>query len=90
VNEVRDRAITSTCWARLMTLVVAATCAGVGEATVREWISASSLEPVPMPSSTLIDHAGKVMAQADHRRIAESLTDRADLDRLFDQRKGAS
>jgi hypothetical protein len=75
-------------WPRLLDLRLAAIYASVGPATVNDWVKDNLLTPVEMPGSTLRDRAGNVIAHAKARRIAKILIDRADLDKLIDQRKG--
>lgn len=79
--------ITLTCWPRLLDIHSAAAYSSVGESTVRDWIADQILKPVEMPGSTLRDKAGNVIAHAKARRIVKILIDRADLDKLIDQRK---
>jgi hypothetical protein len=78
------------CWPRLLSLQLAAAYSSVGARTIEDWIHDGLIEPVPMPGSTLKDKAGNIIARAGRRRIAKILIDRADLDRLIDERKGVS
>ena len=86
-----DRKIRMTiaCWLRLLDIHLAAAYLSVGESTVRDWIADNLITAVSMPGSTLRDQKGNIVVSASRRRIAKILIDRANLDRLIDQRKGA-
>ena len=79
--------LTLACWPRLLNIHLAAAYVSVGERTVEDWIRDHLLEPVPMPGSMLKDKSGNIVAHAKARRIAKILIDRADLDRLIDERR---
>jgi hypothetical protein len=74
-------------WPRLLSLDLSAAYCSVGSRTLEDWIHAGLITPVPMPGSTIKDKAGNVIATAGRRRIAKILIDKADLDRLIDERK---
>jgi hypothetical protein len=76
-------------WPRLLDLHLAAQYLSVGESTVRDYIADGLLTAVQLPGSTLRDKAGNIVAHARARRISKILLDKADLDKLIDQRKGA-
>lgn len=77
-------------WPRLLSLALAAGYCSVGVRTVEDWVHDGILVPVGMPGTTIKDEAGNVVATAGKRRIAKILIDRADLDRLIDDRKASS
>jgi hypothetical protein len=88
-NAYRDRAPRAAvaCWPRLLDIHRAAAYLSVGEATIRDYVNDKILVPIPMPGSTLRDKSGKIIAHAKARKIAKILIDKADLDRLIDERR---
>ena len=83
----KERAITLATWPRLMDLSTAAAYTCLGISTLRDYVNDGILASVQMPGSTLRGRGGRVIAHSKVRRIAKILIDRADLDKLIDQRK---
>jgi predicted site-specific integrase-resolvase len=74
-------------WPRLMDLRTAAAYLSIGSRTLEDWIHDGILEKVPMPGSTLKNKNGNVIVHAKNRAIVKILIDKADLDRLIDERR---
>ena len=89
-GDLRETAPTIAVWPRLFDVHLAAQYCSVGEQTIRDWVVAELLSPVPMPGSTLRDKAGNIIAHAKDRRIAKILLAKEDVDRLIDERKGGA
>jgi hypothetical protein len=75
------------CWPRLLDIHLAAQYLSVGESTVRDYVNDKILIPVKLPGSTLRDRSGRVISYSKNRRITKILIDRADLDKLIDERR---
>jgi hypothetical protein len=75
------------CWPRLLDIHLAAAYASVGSRTVEDWIYSGLLISVKMPGTRLRDKQGNVIAHPQGRKIAKILIDKADLDKLIDERK---
>jgi hypothetical protein len=70
-----------------MDLSTAAAYISLGISTIRDYVNDGILAPVRMPGSTLRDKSGRIIARARTRNISKILIDRADLDRLVDERR---
>jgi hypothetical protein len=83
----RSARFSSAGWPRLLDIHLSAAYLSVGESTIRDYVADKILRTVELPGSTLRDKSGSVISRAGARRIAKILIDRADLDRLIDERK---
>jgi hypothetical protein len=89
-RHMRQARLALNVWPRLLSLSLTAAYLSVGSRTVESWIYDGLLTPVPMPGSTLKDKNGNVIANARARKLAKILIDKADLDRLIDERKAGA
>lgn len=74
-------------WPRLLNIHLAARFLSVGTDTVRDWIHAGVLSPVPLPGSALRERGGRVVLGPRDRRLNKICLDIRDLNKMIDRLK---
>jgi hypothetical protein len=74
-------------WPRLLDVRTTAAYLSVSESTVRDYVHAGILVPIPLPGSALRQPGGRIVASCRDRRMTKLLFDRLDLDAFVERIK---